>query len=158
MAYEFTKLSDVALTNEPATSANVLVEENGEIKKVPKSAIGAQADWNETDETNPAYILNKPVSLGGYKYYYYYNYYLYKAASATEMPDTVGSTEKAISQAAFENDYYASPIMFNYQGSVIAPCMWYGSYGGTPYVGMKETVGNMIQMTAQNIQWGNATE
>ena len=70
MSYEFTKLSDVTLVNTPASSANVLIEEGGTVKKVPKAEIGAQADWNEADETSPAFILNKPELGGGSKVTY----------------------------------------------------------------------------------------
>lgn len=37
---EFKKLSDVEVIAEPAESANVLIEENGVIKKAPKTAVG----------------------------------------------------------------------------------------------------------------------
>ena len=40
MAYEFKKLSDVEVVAEPMETANVLIEENGVIKKTPKTAIG----------------------------------------------------------------------------------------------------------------------
>lgn len=40
MAYEFKKLSDVDVVAEPTESANVLIEENGVIKKAPKTAVG----------------------------------------------------------------------------------------------------------------------
>lgn len=40
MAYEFKKLSDVEVVAEPAESANVLIEEDGVIKKAPKTAVG----------------------------------------------------------------------------------------------------------------------
>lgn len=59
--YEFTKLSEVPAVETVRNDLNVLVEQDGEIGKVAKTQIGAQADWNETDETSPAYILNKPV-------------------------------------------------------------------------------------------------
>ena len=157
MAYEFTKLSDVALADTLNDSANVLVEENGEIKKTPKSAIGAQADWNETNETSAAYILNKPESLGGYKYYYYYNYYLYKASNATEKPDTVGYSDRAISQAAFESDYYNCPVMINNDNGVISLCTWYGYYAGDWYIPVNGNA-SMSYPFAQNIYWGTATE
>lgn len=155
MAYEFTKLSDVTLADTLDASANVLVEENGEIKKAPKSVIGAQADWNETDDTNPAYILNKPESLGGYKYYYYYNYYLYKAASPTERPSTIGNANDAISKEAFESDYYNSPIMLCdgiFAGNNII--IGYSSYYNTiaHLNSLNATIGE------RSIFWGQATE
>ena len=37
---EFKRLSDVEVVAEPAESANVLIEENGVIKKAPKTTIG----------------------------------------------------------------------------------------------------------------------
>lgn len=46
---EFKKLSDVEVIAEPAESANVLIEENGVIKKAPKTAVGGGAGGNEYD-------------------------------------------------------------------------------------------------------------
>ena len=43
---EFRKLSDVEIVAEPAESANVLIEENGIIKKAPKTAVGGGDDSN----------------------------------------------------------------------------------------------------------------
>ena len=40
MAYEFKKISNVEVVAEPTDSANVLIEENGVIKKAPKTAVG----------------------------------------------------------------------------------------------------------------------
>lgn len=40
MAYEFKKLSEVATTEEITEAAYVLVEENGEIYRVPKTMVG----------------------------------------------------------------------------------------------------------------------
>lgn len=114
MAYEFVKVSDVEVVENPSTNVNVIVEDGGDIKKVPKSAIGAQADWNETDETKPAFIMNKPENLGGYQYYYYYNYYMYKCADRKFEIDyslNLSGGEGSVSKEQFENDYYAGPIM-----------------------------------------------
>lgn len=57
---EFKKLSAVEAVNEVADTANVLIEEDGVIKKAPKNEIGAQADWAEADPSSPAFIKNKP--------------------------------------------------------------------------------------------------
>lgn len=43
MAYEFKKLSDVEIVAEPTDSANVLIEENGVIKKAPKATVGGSS-------------------------------------------------------------------------------------------------------------------
>ena len=71
MAYEYKKINEVTLV-ETATDHNVLIEEGGEIKRIPASNISipqVKSDWNETDATSPAFILNKPdlsnVGSGG---------------------------------------------------------------------------------------------
>ena len=40
MTYNFKSIADVEVVTEPTESANVLIEENGIIKKAPKSAVG----------------------------------------------------------------------------------------------------------------------
>lgn len=40
MAYNFKSIADVEVVAEPTESANVLIEENGIIKKAPKTAVG----------------------------------------------------------------------------------------------------------------------
>jgi hypothetical protein len=44
MAYEFKKLSDVAAVEIPADTANVLIEEDGIIKKVAKKSVGETSE------------------------------------------------------------------------------------------------------------------
>lgn len=46
MAYEFKKLSDVEVVETPTDSANVLIEEDGVIKKAPKTAVGGSGEWD----------------------------------------------------------------------------------------------------------------
>ena len=67
MAIQTTKLSEVEIIESPV-NPNFIVEDEGEIKRIPPEAITpsqVQADWDETDASSPAYILNKPESLGG---------------------------------------------------------------------------------------------
>lgn len=66
MSYEFIKLSEVEKVD-TSHNANLLIEEYGEIKRLSTENINfggsgnqVQADWNETDDTSPAYIANKP--------------------------------------------------------------------------------------------------
>ena len=42
MAYNFKSIADVEVVAEPAESANVLIEENGVIKKTSKTAVGGE--------------------------------------------------------------------------------------------------------------------
>lgn len=72
MAYNFVKLNEVELTDSPY-NPNFLVEDDGDIKRVPAEAIvvaGVQSDWDEEDENSPAYILNKPEDFGGQTVFY----------------------------------------------------------------------------------------
>lgn len=45
MAYEFTKLSEVEKLETVSDEANVLVEENGEIKRVAKTEVGGEKPY-----------------------------------------------------------------------------------------------------------------
>lgn len=46
---------------ESADGLNLIVNDGGSAKQIAASAVGAQADWAEMDETSPAFIKNKPV-------------------------------------------------------------------------------------------------
>ena len=62
MTYTYKKLSDVTLVDN-AVEPNLLIEDEGEVKKIPASNIAVpqvKADWEETDETSAAFIMNKP--------------------------------------------------------------------------------------------------
>lgn len=76
MAIQTKKLSEVEVIESPV-NPNFIIEDEGEIKRISPEAITpsqVQADWEETDASSPAYILNKPESLGGGRgeivYYY----------------------------------------------------------------------------------------
>ena len=43
-----------------AEGLNLIVNDNGSAKQIAASAVGAQADWAETNENSPAYVKNKP--------------------------------------------------------------------------------------------------
>lgn len=47
---EFKRLSDVEVVAEPTESANVLIEEDGVIKKAPKTAVGGNSKWDAVIE------------------------------------------------------------------------------------------------------------
>lgn len=46
---------------ESADGLNLIVNDNGVAKQIAASEVGAQADWNVTDESSPAFVKNKPV-------------------------------------------------------------------------------------------------
>ena len=68
MAYTYKKLTDVALV-ESAKAPNILIEDDGDIKKISSSNLvtpQTKADWDETDPNSFAFILNKPdISQAG---------------------------------------------------------------------------------------------
>ena len=45
---------------ESSEGLNLIVSDGGAAKQIAASAVGAQADWIETDENSPAFIKNKP--------------------------------------------------------------------------------------------------
>ena len=62
MAYTYKKLTDVTLV-QSAKAPNILIEDNGDIKKISSSNLvtpQTKADWEETDPNSFAFILNKP--------------------------------------------------------------------------------------------------
>jgi hypothetical protein len=70
---EFKRLSDVEVVAEPTESANVLIEENGVIKKAPKTAVGGAgggvSSWNDLtdkpfgEEENVLYSFTGTVGV-----------------------------------------------------------------------------------------------
>lgn len=115
MEMEFTKLSEVPVTDNPTDEASVLVEESGEIKRTPKSAIGAQADWNETDETKSSFIVNKPEKLGGVRKFFvaYENNYIFETDDYTtthNVADLVA--EKAVTAKELEDAFMNATCLY----------------------------------------------
>lgn len=91
-------------------NGNILTDENGNtlIAKGPEA--NHNPDWNETDESSPSFILNKPTGMGGgYTYYVISNNWLYKASNPSEANDS--NLIKNIK--TFEQDYLSGPIMLH---------------------------------------------
>lgn len=95
MAYTYQKLTDVTLVNS-AVEPNLLIEDGGDIKKISASNIAVpqvKADWNETDATSAAFILNKPdlSQVGGGA-----NVVTYTLGSGALMLNGVVTTAQAV--------------------------------------------------------------
>ena len=110
----------------------------GGITKIDKKFLPdqVQPDWNETDETSPAFIMNKPQSLGGYTYYYINAY-----AGSTLLRSTNEAfddySDKVENFEEFFNTYYAKPIMLKVRtgdADTYAPCIGYNISAGTLWV------------------------
>jgi hypothetical protein len=96
-----------------------------------------QADWDETDETSPAFIMNKPESLGGYAYYYI-NAYSSGSGLLRSTNEAFDDWSNPVeSSEEFFNTYYAKPIMLRVRTSgsdVYAPCIGYSINSGKLYL------------------------
>jgi hypothetical protein len=51
MSYEFTKLSEVEFAEQPSTEANILIEDNGNIKRTSLSNVGSGSSSGTGVET-----------------------------------------------------------------------------------------------------------
>ena len=68
MATEFKKLSEVTTLEEAAETAHVLIEENGEIYRVPKTAVGgSNVDGIKTAIIRDSRYLNAIAGLSTMK-------------------------------------------------------------------------------------------
>ena len=71
MAYNFKSIADVEVVAEPAESANVLIEENGVIKKAPKTAVGGGiTEWDaiiDLIEGSSGYFASMELVSGSYE-------------------------------------------------------------------------------------------
>lgn len=60
---EFKRLSDVEVVAEPTETANVLIEENGVIKKAPKTAVGGGDEWDMIIDLGTEIVADNDVTL-----------------------------------------------------------------------------------------------
>ena len=99
MAIQTKKLSEVEVIESPV-NPNFIIEDEGEIKRIPPEAITpaqVQVDWDETDASSPAYILNKPESLGGGGGEVVY-YFLSSATLMEEATSAIASKATVVDQ------------------------------------------------------------
>lgn len=95
MAYNFVKLSETTLVDS-ALEPNILIEDGGEVKRISANNIATpqvQSDWNETDATSSAFILNKPENIGKN------NVISYTITSNTLMLNGVAATAQSVVDA-----------------------------------------------------------
>lgn len=131
MAYEFIKLSEVPVTEFDADTGlqNAIIEEDGEIKRVPLHTIGGGSSGG---------------GAGGYKYYYLYSGYLYETTSASSSPQSTDRAN-AVEQYAFADAYKNSPVMISFDGKYVAPLLnWYEASGGVYKLAHVNDGGNLI--------------
>ena len=110
-----TKITDLPVSN-TAENAKLIANVNGQATQIPASTVGAQPDWNETDETKPSFILNKPDATG---YIHYrlsdYNRTIGEYDVAVIIKDDGITAIDNISE--FITNYQKAPIFFDKVGS-----------------------------------------
>lgn len=126
-----TKITDLPVSN-TAENAKLIANVNGQATQIPASAVGAQPDWNETDETKPSFIMNKPVIEPGQTHYVLSRWYNY---TDTGHPDTEffvmysNPSTVLMDFNTFISDYQKGPIFFDQVAG-------YGNQHGAPCLGV----------------------
>lgn len=95
-----------------------------------RETAATQPDWNETDETSPAFIMNKPVSLGGGSVCYYLSLSDVASYTAPVYKDTMFT--EIVQKEEFIGAYNKSLVMIHF-ANIVRPCLGYG-VSGTSYL------------------------
>ena len=122
MANIFKRLSDVLRKAKADPTDTMLVVDNGEVKQAPIQ-VAAQADWAVTDPENPACILNKPTSLGGYKYFLV-SYYKIWDLDGPMLP--MWGNQHQVPVRDFEQIYKTEPVMVLNSSGNCSPVLYFG--------------------------------
>ena len=159
-----TKITDLPVSN-TAENANLIANVNGQATQIPASTVGAQPDWNETDETKPSFILNKPEIKPGYTHYILSKCsYSINSANNPENGFFViykGTSNPVYNIETFVNDYKNGPVFFDRVDNAIAnygsQCLHVGTSGiGYPVVYVMSNNGQVLQcMLAYRINGGD---
>ncbi len=139
MAYEFKRLSDVDVVAEPTETANVLIEENGVIKKAPKTAVGGAGGigWDAIincdgghslenislvhgsyDELKAKLIANEmPMVCVTYNYEYGDMYYCPSTVIYMHIYNNLKNIDEAYIHLYWMCDMFIYDARLNYDGS-----------------------------------------
>lgn len=111
-----TKITDLPVSN-TAENAKLIANVNGQATQIPASTVGAQPDWNETDETKPAFILNKPETSPGYIHYRLSNYSRKMGEYDVCIITKDDGKNLVTNISEFITNYQKAPIFFDRVGS-----------------------------------------
>lgn len=119
-------------------NGNTLTDENGNtlIAKGPEA--NHNPDWNETDESSPSFILNKPTGIGGVGNVCYVisGPYLFK----TSNPSEASESNRVTNINACLNEYMTTGIMLHHKGNfdinvgTYMPCLGFGISTGVYHI------------------------
>ena len=118
MAYEFKKLNDVEIVETPMDTANVLIEEDGVIKRAPKSAVGGGGNVQSDIALAKNIILDratKTITIGTYvssefNYESVEEYYYINDASLYDLVKTVIDLGCGVAIKTTTDTYYEYEI------------------------------------------------
>lgn len=140
---------------ESVENATLVVVEGGVAKQVPASEVGAQADWDEVDETSPAFIKNKPdlssvgSGSGG-------GCYVYHLVSYNTVISEIASDEDMTDMQAYSNTFYERfmsgtiRMIFDYQETDgqkrVGTVVYYKSYTSETVIGVMDCSGTVVEL------------
>ena len=104
MSYEFKKLSDVAIVETPSDTANVLIEENGVIKKAPKTAVGGTNTSGSAEDTGYDMVIR--VSYDEWKNYF--------EMQPSDCEIIAGSFEQIVEKMV-SDEFYIPKVILKYK-------------------------------------------
>ena len=84
-------------TTETTEGLNLLANNNGIAVQIEPGKIGAQADWNETDENSPAFVKNKPETRSVTIFTYNADLDCFYLMNETESEENVNNGERPVS-------------------------------------------------------------
>lgn len=123
-----TNITDLPIADS-ADNLNLIVEDNGVAKKITASEVGAQADWNEEDDTSPAYIKNKPtISSGGGGGAYMYNATGFPTVYNVEVYSDEDMSDMQAYSDLFRERVASGYVVLNWDGNLL-PVLGYMADG-----------------------------
>lgn len=137
-----------------------LVGLSAETKKLDEKYLPnqIQPDWDETDETSPAFIMNKPENLGGYAYYYINAYSSGSGLLRSTNEEFDDWSNPVESSDEFFNTYYTRPIMLRVRtgaSDIFAPCIGYSINSGKLY--LNYMLNNAVQIVNTKLAMSGST-
>lgn len=98
----FKSITEVPMT-ESTEGLYLIANKDGAAAQIEPGKIGAQADWNETDENSPAFVKNKPETGSVTIFTYNADWDCFYLMNETESEEDVNNGERSVST------YTASP-------------------------------------------------
>ena len=134
---EFKRLSDVEVVAEPTESANVLIEEDGVIKKAPKTAVGGgSTEWDAVIEISSDYTSLGSITVdaltlvsGGYDA-------IAEKAAAGEQPKVLFRWKWWYGDLSYSEFWTATSVVVGAEDGMSVLSAWYNCRNkcGTFYV------------------------